>query len=79
MARTPPDRRPMTDTDELIRQYELDSSSAYGMLEHELLALLGALGELEPIIDALMVLGNQSKRARAEAIGCRESDFDGQD
>ena len=82
MARSAPKSRALFDDsaiDELERRFEADSSSPYSMGEEELMALLGRIGEMEPVIDALMVLGNQSKRARAEAIGCQESDFDGQD
>lgn len=60
----------------LIEKYNLDPGFAYECNRDELWKLLFHFGETEPIIDALMVLDNQTVEARAEAIGCSPSDFE---
>ena len=53
----------------------LDPSVVYSMSESELQTLMCAVGEQEPIIDALNVLAGASGEQRARDIGCHVDDF----
>jgi len=59
----------------LVERYEMDSSITYELTGEELEALLQAVGEMEPIIDAINVLNGASVEQRAQDIGCHPSDF----
>ena len=61
---------------ELVDSYNRDSSITYELAYDELFVLLGELGEMEPIIDAINVLNGASVEQRARDIGCSPSDFD---
>lgn len=64
----------MTD-DEMIDAFRRDPALPYSLDLEDCQRLLALVGEYEPIIDAIMVHGNQSVEARAEAIGVRPEDF----
>ena len=59
----------------LVQRYERDSSCVYDMTHEQLNVLLGELGEMEPIIDAINVLNGASVEQRARDIGCDPEDF----
>ena len=59
----------------LIERYEMDSSIAYDVTADELDVLLQALGEMEPIVDAINVRAGASIEQRAADIGCDPEDF----
>jgi hypothetical protein len=59
----------------LVERYELDSSIAYDVTDDELDILLLALGEMEPIVDAINVRAGASIEQRAADIGCNPEDF----
>ena len=59
----------------LIERYERDSSIAYDVTADELDVLLLALGEMEPIVDAINVRCGASIEQRAADIGCDPEDF----
>ncbi len=59
----------------LVEQYNRDSSMVYDCTHEELSVLMGELGEMEPIIDAINVLNGASVEQRARDIGCSPSDF----
>jgi hypothetical protein len=61
--------------DELIDAYTDDPGLPYGLEISDLRRLLALVGEDEPIIDAILVLGDASVEERAEAIGCSPDDF----
>ena len=52
----------------LVQRYERDSSCVYDMTHEQLNVLLGELGEMEPIIDALNVLSGVSIEQRAQDV-----------
>jgi len=59
----------------LVERYEMDSSITYELTGEELEALLQAVGEMEPIIDAINVRAGASIEQRAADIGCDPEDF----
>ena len=59
----------------LIERYEMDSSIANDVTDDELDVLLQALGEMEPIVDAINVRIGASIEQRAADIGCDPEDF----
>ena len=59
----------------LVQRYNQDSSITYELTSDELYKLMAAVGEMEPIIDALNVLSNASVEQRARDIGCSPEDF----
>ena len=59
----------------LVQRYERDSSSVYDMTHEQLQFLLGEVGEMEPIIDAINVLNGASVEQRARDLGCDPEDF----
>tara|TARA_Y100001963_G_scaffold121329_1_gene169806 strand:+ start:519 stop:746 length:228 start_codon:yes stop_codon:yes gene_type:complete len=59
----------------LVERYEMDSSIAYEVTADELDVLLNALGEMEPIVDAINVRAGASIEQRAADIGCDPEDF----
>ena len=59
----------------LVERYECDSSIAYDVSDDELDVLLNALGEMEPIVDAINVRAGASTEQRAADIGCSPEDF----
>lgn len=63
------------DLDALLARLERDSSACYNFSLDEIRAVIGEIGETEPLIDALLAAEGQSIEARAEAIGVRVSDF----
>ena len=63
------------EVDTLVQRYEMDSGITYDLTGEELLALLQAVGEMEPIIDAINVLNGASVEQRAADIGCDVEDF----
>lgn len=63
----------------LIGLYDSDPSVTYVLNQDELYTLMGLVGEDECIIDAILKNSGASKKARAEAIGVQESDFDCED
>lgn len=65
----------MKTTDQLVETYRMDPGSPYSMTEEELQRLLGAVGEEEPVVDAVLKLGGASKETRARAIGANPEDF----
>ncbi len=67
----------MTDEEKraLIERYEMYSSIAYDDTADELDVLLQALGEMEPIVDAINVHAGASVEQRAADIGCDPEDF----
>ena len=60
----------------LVERYEQDSGITYELTAEQLYKLMAVVGEMEPIIDALNVLGGASVEQRAQDIGCRPEDFD---
>ena len=60
----------------LVQRYNQDSSITYELTSDELYKLMAAVGEMEPIIDALNVLSNASVEQRARDIGCSPEDFE---
>ena len=75
-------RRPndMTDYERLIFEaFERDPGIAYDLSDDEQQILLGLVGEQDSLVDAIMKNSGASKRARAEMLGCNESDFDYED
>tara|TARA_B100000686_G_scaffold299946_1_gene334129 strand:- start:7227 stop:7529 length:303 start_codon:yes stop_codon:yes gene_type:complete len=60
----------------LCERYNSDPSVVYSLNSDELQILLSALGELEPIVDAMNVLAGASVEQRARDIGCSPEDFD---
>ena len=63
------------EVDALVQRYEMDSGITCDLTGEELLALLQAVGEMEPIIDAINVLNGASVEQRALDIGCDVDDF----
>jgi hypothetical protein len=63
----------------MIELYESDPSIAYDLNPDEQQTLLALVGEDEVVIDAILKNSGASKKARAEAIGVQESDFDYED
>ena len=59
----------------LVQRYNQDSSIAYEPTSDELYKLMAAVGEMEPIIDALNVQSGASVEQRAADIGCSPEDF----
>jgi len=60
----------------LTQRYEQDPGIVYELTSDELQILLGVVGEMEPIIDAINVLNGVSIEQRAADIGCEPEDFD---
>ena len=60
----------------LTQRYEQDPGIVYELTSDELQILLGVVGEMEPIIDAINVLNGASIEQRAKDIGCEPEDFD---
>jgi hypothetical protein len=63
----------------MVDAYDRDPSFAYELNPDEQQTLLALVGEDEVVIDAILKNSGASKKARAEAIGVRESDFDYED
>jgi hypothetical protein len=59
----------------LVQRYNQDSSITYELSADQLYKLMGVVGEMEPIIDALNVLNGASVEQRAADIGCSPEDF----
>jgi hypothetical protein len=66
---------------EIVRLFDIDPGSVYGMTQDELQHLIGQFGEMEHILDAMVRLDASSMTeeqllyARAEAIGCSVQDI----
>jgi hypothetical protein len=66
---------------ELVHRFNIDPGSVYDMTQDELQYLIGEVGEMEHILDAMVKLGASSMTeeqllyARAEAIGCSVQDI----
>lgn len=59
----------------LVQEYNRDPGVVYSLTAEQLQTLLFAVGEMEPIIDAINVLNGASVEQRAEDIGCEPEDF----
>ena len=58
-----------SEIESLVARYMRDPSVVYDYSERELRLLMSAVGEEEPIVDAILALGGAGDAARAEALG----------
>lgn len=58
-----------SEIESLVTRYMRDPSVVYDYSERELRLLMSAVGEEEPIVDAILALGGAGDAARAEALG----------
>ena len=64
-----------TSIDSLIAALDNDPSACYGWSIDQIREVMGELGELENLVDALLAAEGQSIEARAEAIGLKVEDY----
>jgi len=64
-----------TSIDSLIAALDSDPSACYGWSIDQIREVMGELGELENLVDALLAAEGQSIEARAEAIGVKVEDY----